>query len=181
MKIRAAAQAATRQKIVEATVDLHTTLGPAYTTISAIAERAGVQRHTVYAHFPDEYQLFRACTNHWRDAHPFPEAARWISIADPARRLRSTLTDIYGWYDSVADEFELFVRDSYVFPDSWQEREGALAALAPLLAAPFGRSQMKTAAVAHALEFSTWRSLTRRQGLSDSKAAKAMTAFVEAA
>ena len=66
LKERARRQAETRQRIVDAAVELHTSVGPARTTISAIAERAGVERHTVYAHFPDEPTLFRACSTHWR-------------------------------------------------------------------------------------------------------------------
>src|SRR5215510_4408371 len=107
---RAENQAETRLRIVEATVDLHTSLGPAQTSISAIAERAGVQRHTVYAHFPNEALLFRACTTHWDEAHPFPGPATWDEIADPHKRFARALADVYDWYATVADDLELFVR-----------------------------------------------------------------------
>src|SRR5436190_1989394 len=79
MQARAKKQEETRRRIVEATVDLHSTVGPARTTISAIATAAGVQRHTVYAHFPDEIALFRACTTHWRAVHPFPSLETWAA------------------------------------------------------------------------------------------------------
>ena len=84
---RAERQAQTRQRIVGAAVDLHTTVGPATTSISAIAKHAGVERHTVYAHFPDETALFEACSSHWIDANPFPDVAAWLAIADPGERL----------------------------------------------------------------------------------------------
>src|SRR5688572_5888882 len=99
LKRRAERQAETRRRIVDATVGLHTSVGPARTTISAIAERAGVERHTVYAHFPDERALFQACSTHWRELHPLPDSARWESIADPQRRLRAALQDVYAWYE----------------------------------------------------------------------------------
>jgi AcrR family transcriptional regulator len=179
MKARADRQTLTRQRIVEAAVELHASLGPARTSISAVAERAGVQRNTFYAHFADEMELLRACTLHWRATHPFPAAADWESIGDPSRRLRRALTEIYGWYESVEDEFALFVRDAYVAPAFWQERTDAMAGLARGLAAPFGRRRAIVAAVGHAVEFETWRSLVRRQGLPRPEAVAAMVTLVE--
>ncbi len=73
LKRRAERQAQTRRRIVEATVDLHSTLGPARTTISDVAERAGVQRHTVYAHFPTERDLFYACSGLALERDPLPD------------------------------------------------------------------------------------------------------------
>src|SRR5215213_6301335 len=98
LKERARRQAETRERIVEAAVALHTSVGPARTTISAIAEQAGVERHTVYAHFPEERTLFRACSGHWQAEHPLPDLGPALRIADPERRLRRVLTDLYGWY-----------------------------------------------------------------------------------
>src|SRR2546427_8941763 len=86
---RADRQARTRQRIVEAAVDLHTTIGPAATSLSAMAARAGVQRHTVYAHFADETALFHACSSHWIGINPFPDGAGWLEIAGPGDRLRT--------------------------------------------------------------------------------------------
>lgn len=177
MKRRAVQQAATRQRIVEAAVGLHTTLGPGRTSLSAVAERAGVQRHTLYAHFPDSEALFRACTLHWRAAHPFP--AEVPDLEDPLERLRIALRAVYDWYESVEEAFTLFVRDSDVFPAFWQERLDALDAVATTLAAPLGRSRTVKARVAHALEFETWRSL-RRHGLSQKEAVEAMLELIEA-
>ncbi len=87
LKERARRQAQTRQRIVEAAVDLHTTVGPARTTISAIAERAGVERHTVYAHFPDDRALFRACSEHWTARHPLPDLEALAEIDGPGTPL----------------------------------------------------------------------------------------------
>jgi len=169
---RAEKQAETRQRIVEATVALHTSVGPAQTTVSAIAARAGVQRHTVYAHFPDESTLYAACTTHWNALHPFP--------AVTATDLGPDLDAVYRWYATVADDLELFLRDASVVGPAAAEMERValqLDRLADGLAR--GRSRAARAAIGHALAFETWRSLVRRQGLSTSQAVKLMVAFVE--
>ena len=177
---RADRQAQTRQRIVEAAVDLHTTVGPAATSISAIAERAGVQRHTVYAHFPDETVLFGACSAHWIEANPFPDGAAWLEIGDTGERLRRALRDVYAWYERVETSLALFVRDADVFPSWGEARRARLAELADLLAKDLPRRKTVRAAVGHALEFETWRSLVRTQGLTSRAAADAMARLAEA-
>ena len=114
LKRRAERVAETRRRIVDATVALHTSVGPARTTISDIAELAGVQRHTVYAHFPDERELFHACSAHWRGLHPLPDSRSWERTADPARRLRAALQEVYAWYELVEDDLAIFSRDAGV-------------------------------------------------------------------
>src|SRR5215510_8703283 len=103
LKKRAEQQADTRLRIVEAAVELHGTVGPAATTVSMVAERAGVQRHTFYAHFPDERSLFMACSGLALERDPLPDAAAWRDIGDGHERLRSGLTALYGWYERNAD------------------------------------------------------------------------------
>ena len=180
LKERARRQAATRQRIVEATVELHTSVGPARTTISAIAERAGVERHTVYAHFPDDRALFRACSAHWRGLHPRPDLRRWLELDVPEERLRGVLSDLYGWYEEV--EFDLVVlrRDAPVVAahaESLAETDEATRKLADDLARGWPRRKAVRAVIGHALEFETWRSLVRRQGLSRRQAVDAMTSL----
>src|SRR6266852_9682488 len=98
LKERAESLNVTRERIVDATVELHDSFGPARTTISAIAERAGVQRLTVYRHFPDERSLLHACSSHWTGQNPKPDPSSWVSIADPEERLRTALTAIYAYF-----------------------------------------------------------------------------------
>jgi AcrR family transcriptional regulator len=172
LRKRAERQAETRERIVRAAIDLHSTLGPAATSIAAVAREAGVQRHTVYAHFADESTLFRSCSAHWRDEHPFPDVV--------SRPLGDALEAVYGWYEGVEEAFALFLRDSALYPDVWAKREEQLAQVAKALAAPYGRSRAVRAAVGHAVAFETWRSLVRHEGLSDREAAAAMVALVEA-
>jgi AcrR family transcriptional regulator len=178
---RAEHEAETRRRIVEATVALHTSIGPSRTSISAIAEQAGVQRHTVYAHFPEEDALFAACIGHWNALHPFPNPESWAAVDDPAVRLERALRGVYTWYAAVADDLELFLRDTSLVPYAKVEMArvaGQLAELADWLAAGFGRNRTVRAAVGHALAFETWRSLVRREGLSRAQAVRAMVAFV---
>jgi AcrR family transcriptional regulator len=181
LKRRAERQAETRRRIVDATVGLHTSVGPARTTISAIAERANVERHTVYAHFPDERALFQACSTHWRELHPLPDSSRWERIADPVRRLRAGLHDVYAWYELVEDDLAIFSRDAGVHSLTAElvgQRERAVASLRGELAEGLPRRNAVRAAIGHALDFETWRSLTRRQGLTRKQAVDAMLRFV---
>jgi AcrR family transcriptional regulator len=163
-------------------VALHTSVGPARTTISAIADKAGVQRHTVYAHFPEENTLFAACTSHWALLHPFPPAEPWAAAADPLERLALALRDIWAWYAGVESDLELFFRDADLVPavgadmSHYAER---LTVIADRLAADLGGSSAVRAAVGHALAFETWRSLVCREGLTTAGAVDAMLALVE--
>ena len=171
LKRRAERQAETRRRIVGAAVELHSTVGPAATTITAVADRAGVQRHTVYAHFPDDVSLFRACSSHFRELHPFPD----VTDLD----LREALERIYSWYAQLEHPLTLFARDAALYPEIASERRRRLSAVANALAASFGRRKVSRAAVGHALELETWRSLVRQQCLSQRQAVDAMVRFVE--
>jgi len=181
-KKRAEGEAETRRRIVEATVALHTSIGPARTTISAIAAKAGVQRHTVYSHFPEEDTLFAACTSHWASLHPFPPAEPWEAAADPLQRLDLALRDVWAWYAEVESDLERFFRDAGLVPavqadmNRYAER---LAAVADRLAAGHNGTGVLRAAVGHALAFETWRSLVRREGLTTDAAVDAMLTLVE--
>src|SRR5918999_6016128 len=112
LKRRAEQQADTRRRIVEAAVDLHGSVGPALTSLSMIAERAGVQRHTLYAHFPDERSLFLACSGLTLERDPLPDAEPWRAIADQRERLRTGLLAIYGWYERNAELAACVLRDA---------------------------------------------------------------------
>lgn len=182
LKRRAEAVAATRQRIVEATVGLHTSVGPARTTVSAIAERAGVERHTVYAHFPDERTLFRACSTHWRSRNPRPEVDVLLAVDDPRRRLREALGRMYAWYESVEADLVLFIRDAPLTEaggETLAETLAELERLADGLARGWPRRKSVRAAIGHAVAFETWRSLVRRQGLTRRQAVDAMLRLVE--
>src|SRR5256884_4559434 len=108
---RAESEAQTRLRITESTVALHGTLGPSRTSISAVAEHAGVRRSTLYRHFPDEAALFVACTGHWMEANPQPELTRWAAIADPDARLREGLAELYAYYRRTESMFVNVLRD----------------------------------------------------------------------
>ena len=111
--MRALTEAETRQRIVEATVELHETLGPAKTTIKAIAERAGVQRATVYNHFPDLQVLFEACNAYYYERHPMPDPTSWVGIASPDERFRVAVRELYRWYKETETMLSVGIRDIY--------------------------------------------------------------------
>lgn len=180
-KLRAERAGETRKRIVEAAVGLHTTVGPARTTIAAIAERAGVQRHTVYAHFASERELFQACSTHWASLHPLPDSERWAGIEEPESRLRAALDDVYAWYEEAGDDVALFRRDARTHAATAEvlaADEAELASLRDALLAGWPRRKAVRAAIGHALELETWDSLVRRQGLTRQQAVDAMLAFV---
>jgi AcrR family transcriptional regulator len=184
LKERARRQEQTRERIVAAAVALHTSVGPARTTISGIADRAGVERHTVYAHFPDDRALFRACSAHWEARHPLPDVESLAGIEDPVRRLRRALGEMYAWYESVEVDLALILRDASVVPacgEAVDEMTAGFMVLADTLAQGRPRRKSVRAAIGHALEFETWRSLFRRHGLTRTQAVDAMTRFVESA
>jgi AcrR family transcriptional regulator len=182
---RARLEAQTRLRITEAAVDLHGSVGPARTTISAVAQRAGVQRATVYRHFPNEAALFDACSSHWIAQHPLPDPAAWAAIEDPDERLRTALRDLYKWYERGEYMLEKTTRDVALVPalqPSMEAFAGWLEAAADSVVR--GRPERGTrrrrvrAAVGHALSFQTWRSLVREQRLPQPEAIELMAALV---
>ena len=187
LKRRAERQQETRRRIVEAAVELHTRLGPARTTVQAIAERAGVTRPTVYAHFPDERSLFQACSGHVREAVPPPDASAWRSIPDPGERLDTALRALYGYYQLLEPLLENVQRDAAVIPivaEMNAYRVRYLEQIRELLVEPWpARGQARARlrrAIGHALEFRTWQSLVRRQGCEIDEAVELMLAFTRA-
>ncbi len=182
---RAELEAETRERITEATVELHGSIGPARTTVSAIAERAGVQRATVYRHFPDQASLFVACTQHWRNRNPAPDLSVWAQIRAPAERFRFALLELYAWYGRTEQMAELVRRDAATMPAMQPSVQsmGAYfdAAVEVLLQGRRERGARRRrlrAGVGHAVAFETWRSLVRRNGLSDAEAVRMMATLI---
>lgn len=186
MKRRAELEEQTRLRITESAMALHEELGPARTTISAIAERAGVRRSTVYRHFPDEKTLFDACSSHWAALNPPPDPRAWASIPDPRERTEAALRELYAYYGRTEEMFASLLRDEAVVPEIHRrmgEFRGYLHAAQDVLMAGRGlrgRAARRTrAAIGHAAAFPTWRSLAREQGLADGDALALMCALVE--
>jgi AcrR family transcriptional regulator len=187
-RLRAEAEEATRTRIAEAAMELHGSVGPAQTTISAVAERAGVQRATVYRHFPTEADLFGACSAHWVALHPPPDWTAWEGVSDHEDRLRRGLSEIYAWYGSDAQMFVNVRRDASLVPAMAGPVAAGRAATQAMIDALMrgrrerGRRRKRVlAAVTHAVTFWTWYSLTQEGGLSDPEAVDLMAATVAAA
>ena len=185
MKRRAKRQEETRQQITEATVELHEALGPAKTTISAIAERAGVQRLTVYRHFPDERALLSACSSHYVAANPPPDPEPWTRIPDPEERLRTALAETYAYHRRTEPMMTKVLRDAQVHAPTFevtvpylQHWDRARYTLASGWGAEDQRLKTLLAALGHALDFQTWRSLVHEQSLTDEQAIGLMVGMV---
>ena len=167
MTRRAERQADTRRRIVEAAVALHGSLGPALTSLSMVAERAGVQRHTLYAHFPDERSLFLACSGLVAERDPLPDAEPWRAIADRRERLRAGLCAVYGWYGRNAELAACVLRDGEhhaLTREMIELRFGPhFRAYREVLGAGLGPEQR--ALLGLMLGFHAWRILVREGGL----------------
>ena len=185
LKRRASRQNETRQRIVDATVHLHQTLGSAKTTISAIAEKAGVERLTVYRHFPDEKALFTACTSHYLALNPPPDPSEWKRISQAERRLHTALTAIYAFHRRTEPMFTRATRDLEEIPvlrevmapffAYWEQAHEVLCA--PWKVSGRQRIQVR-AFVRHTINFQTWRSLVREQKLKDAEAVELVVKVV---
>ncbi|HZD86390.1 MAG TPA: helix-turn-helix domain-containing protein [Gaiellaceae bacterium] len=188
LKQRAAEMAETRRRITEAAVDLHGTVGPARTTLSAVAQRAGVQRHTVYRHFPTEAELYRACSTHWLIANPLPDPAAWRAIERPQERLAHALDQLYAYYERSEPMLANVLRDLDLV-DALQPTitplQDFLAEGAATLTAGWNsrgrRRHLLRAALRHVLDFRTWRSLTADGQLARADAVELAAALVQAA
>lgn len=187
LKKRAQEMAETRRRITEAAIDLHGTLGPSRTTLTAVAERAGVERRTLYRHFPTEADLFAACSRHYFAANPWPDLAAWREIGDPHERLRQALDELYAYYERTAPMLANVLRDAEFVAlarDGVAPLHAYLDEAAEVLAvgrpARGRRRQLLVGALRHAVAFSTWHSLAAN-GIARPDAAMLVTALVEAA
>lgn len=188
LKKRAERQAAVRNCILDAVVALHEEVGPAQTTITAIANRAGVERLTVYRHFADETSLFGACFAHFSAKVSPPDPALWSGSEDPANRLRAALLAFYLYYRNGEDMLSHVMQDAPRIPAlasvvrPWGEFVAAVRAALSRGWGVKGRARTRlAAAIGHALRFESWQSLTRCEGLTDSDAADLMVVLARAA
>ena len=185
MTRRAELEDGTRRRITESAVALHEKLGPAQTSITAIAERAGVRRSTVYRHFPDEDALFAACSAHFRALNPPPDPTAWAAIENPDARTEAALRELYTFYERTRRMYESLFRDETLVPAvhrRLRDFHGYLDAVCDVLMKGRGRGARRTrAAIGHAVTFGTWRSLTQEQQLSNDEAVALMCGLVRSA
>jgi AcrR family transcriptional regulator len=189
MRRRAEQVDETRQRITEAAVRLHTSVGPAHTSISSVAEEADVTRLTVYRHFADLDALFLACMGHWSAINPLPDAEPWMEIEPLEARARQAFGDLYRWYEARHEELYPIDRDFSAMPGSAQQalatQDAAIAAV--ILGSTSGDdraahpNRILAAVARHLVDFRTWRSLTIEGGLESSEAADAAVAMLLAA
>jgi AcrR family transcriptional regulator len=186
MRVRQESVEQTRRRITEATMHLHESVGPAATTVSAIADQAGVTRLTVYRHFPDDTALVAACSAHWRELHPRPDPKDWAAIEDPVERLRVALNQTYQWARTAAPMMTNIYRDldtlpAFVSEFLTQDEQTRVATLARGFTARGRSARRLRAALRHALHIRTWESLCGDGGLEDHDATDLMVGAVLAA
>jgi AcrR family transcriptional regulator len=189
LRERARRQGETRRRIVEATVGLHQEVGPVRTTVAEIARRAGVQRLTVYTHFPEDRDLFAACSAHFMSGHTPPDPALWARVGDPGERLRQALAEIHGWYRSGEAMFANVRRDQAALPalrevvaagtEPWD------AAVREVLSAGLTtddgpQARRVRAAIGLATSFGAWQWLLRHEALAEDEAVELLVRAVEA-
>jgi AcrR family transcriptional regulator len=187
LKKRAEQVADTHRRITEAAIELHGTVGPSRTTMSAVAERAGVERRTLYRHFPTESELFEACSTHYFDANPWPDLDAWRAVGDPQQRLEGALDELYAYYERTEPMFSNVLRDAELVDfarDATAPLDAYLDEAVEVLAAGRGargrRRQLLLGVVRHVLAFSTWRSLAAN-GIERPDAVRLSIQVVEAA
>ncbi|MGW0793010.1 TetR/AcrR family transcriptional regulator [Streptomyces sp. NPDC002911] len=201
LRQRAQTMSETRGRITDAAIELHGTVGPAHTTIAGIADLAGVQRHTVYRHFPTEEELYAACSTEYWNRNPWPTTARWEEITAPEERLTAALGDLYAFYEQVEPMLSNALRDAPAIASAERSIDSYLAYMeraAATVSAGYGQSADHAAgvtaaappaverslldvAVRHATAFGTWRSLVRSNGLSTTDTIRMMAALVRSA
>ena len=198
LKKRAERQEETRLRIARATLELHEILGPALTTRSAIAERAGVTRPTVYSHFPNELSLGKACSSLEMSDNPLPDPGPWQEISDPERRLRVALGDLYAYFRRRERLWANILRDQEMpitHDDLAEAQEADAEIMEPIylhwermkqsLVVGWGKSEefpgLQLSAIGLTLDFQTWRAMVRTQGLSDEQAIELMVGMVRCA
>jgi len=188
MKRRAELEAQTKQRITESAVELHGTLGPARTSVKAVAEHAGVPRSTVYRHFADEEALFGACSAHWAAENPPPDVTQWTQIDDPADRLTVALDELYAYYRRGAGMLDKLMRDEAAVPivaKIFAPYHQLMVMIVEILMRGRGlrgkpRDRVR-AAIGHAISFRSWQQLTEEGKLGDEEAAELMRRLVSAA
>jgi AcrR family transcriptional regulator len=172
LKKRAESQAETRQKIIEATIELHQTKGPGSTSMADVAKQAGVGKVTVYRHFPDEPTLSQACSGLYFERHPFPDPEAWRAIADPLERLRLGLNETYAYHAETHRMISRALADARDHPvmqpyhTLWESAAGII--LEAWL--PRDDETALRAGLVLALSFDTWRTLVQEQGLAQDEA-----------
>lgn len=175
--LRAEQQDETRQRIIDALIELHQDIGPANTTVKAVAEKAGVQRLTVYRHFPDEARMLQACTSHWLELNPPPDMTEWEEINDATDRSHKALLLFYHYYRRTEAMWSSSYRDVKrveALQAPMEEFETYLDQVAAELVKAWKKnktvkSRLKTT-LRHGLRFYTWQSL-KNENLSDEKIA----------
>ena len=160
----------TRRRIAKATYELHSTIGPALTTIALVADQAGLPRQTVYRNFESQLELFRSCIAFGLEMHPLPDPERWQSITDPEERLQVGLTELYGWFEATEPVMTNSVRDFGAVQESAEAMQPVgevFQRIYETLSQGWEGSRVSPL-LSLAVDFATWKKLRREQGMASS-------------
>ena len=184
---RALQEEETRRRITEAVVELHRTVGPANTTVTDVADLAGVSRMTVYNHFPTESDLIAACSTHWVAQNPFPDPAPWEAIDDPLVRLDTALGELYRFYRNTEDMMGKVLRDAplvspleEVMEERWWPYLGLIVRVLGQGWPDDTAEEELDALLSLAVDFRSWKILTN-SGLTDARAVECAASMVSGA
>jgi AcrR family transcriptional regulator len=159
----------TRRRIAKATYELHSTVGPALTTIAMVSDRAGVPRQTVYRNFGTQVELFRSCIAFGLEMHPLPDPAPWQSITDPAERLQVGLKQLYRWFEESEPVLTNVARDSGAVQEAAEVAQKPMSEVLQRIHATLSHGWEGSAVaplLSLAVDFATWKKLRREQGMS---------------
>ncbi len=180
MTNRAAAVARTRQRIVDATRELHGEQGIAATSWDDIAARAGVGVGTVYRHFPSLDELIPACGEITMRAVALPDPATVPALfehaTEPAERIGRLVREAFAIYERAAPELRAIRREADVHPRVARDRdelEASLSALVDTALEPLDATQHDRAVTRAMVDLNTWEAL-RDQGLGPAESVAAI-------
>lgn len=160
----------TRRRIAKATYELHSTIGPAFTTVALISERAGLPRQTVYRNFGTNLEIFRGCIAFGLEMNPLPDPHRWQSIADPGQRLQMGLTELYRWFEATEPVMTNAFRDYGAVKESAEALQpvGEVFQRMYMTLAQGWEGPAIGALLSLAVDFATWKKLHRENGMASS-------------
>src|SRR5262245_224787 len=169
----------TRRRIVKATYELHGEQGIHATTMTHIAERAGVSVGTVYHHFPTYQDAVFACSQHADATNPFPTADIFAGLTTMEERVRRLVREIFGFYERLP-AYERIRSERWGMPPiaaHVERAESHRLALVREALRPFKVKPRLIGACAALLDIAVYGALTR-QGVTPGKAAEDIAGFI---
>jgi AcrR family transcriptional regulator len=185
MTKRAASVEETRRRIVDATLDLHTSQGILATSWEDIARRADVAPATVYRHFPTLDELLPACGEQSMQQLALPSdeqiAERFRGTRSRRERLRRLIEELFGLYERGGHVLHAVRRERALLAPLQRDHEEIEQRLDALTAAALEPSELgeQEIAVVRALtDYDAWAAL-RARGITGPDAVDVVAGLLE--